>query len=430
MFFPTFVHKKQTTPFPCITGKGKGIGSALLPSGRLGGGLLLLTLLLLTACHTRTPNEPLAETSAATHYAALLQMQDLADGMTLVRILNPWQTDRTAMQYLLVPEGAAETLADEKVDEIEEQFGRVQTLTTPVPRQTLTASCYADLFVQLDATQFIGVMCDAEYIHNEQIVKALADGSIADGGSSMNPNAEVITAAHSEAIWLTPYEAGSQAVISAVLPQLPVIYCADYQENTPLGRAEWMRFFGRLVNRGREADSLFAVVATHMAALADTTRISEGEAGASAIKNDRPMLLCDLPYGATWYVPGGRSTMSWLYQDAGFRYPWSDDTHGGSLALSMEAVFDRARTADCWIFKYFDPDGDWTSATLRDQNRLFEHIKAMADGNIFGCNTANSDYFEVTPFRPDMMLAEMRHIRRGEDDSLRFFRRLKNIEKE
>ena len=417
MSFNIFFNKKQTTPFPCST--GKGMGSALLP----------FILLLLTACHTRTPDEPLAESAAQTHYATLLQMQDLADGMTLVRIQNPWQTERVMMQYLLIPDSVSATLADEKVSEIEERYGRMQTLNTPVPRQTVTAACYADLFTQLGAEEYIGVMCDAEYVHNETILEALANGTIADGGSSMAPNPEVILSAHSEAIWLTPYEAGSQSLISAVLPQLPVICCADYQENTPLGRAEWMRFFGRLVNRGALADTLFNRVVAQMERLRmplanDTITTGDDDDG------QRPMLLCDIPYGATWYVPGGRSTMSWLYQDAGFRYPWAADVHGGSLALSIEAVFERAREADSWIFKYYDTASDWTLANLLSQNRIFSQIKAAQTGAVYGCNTAHSDYFEVTPFRPDLMLAEMRHICRGEDDSLRFFSRLKGIEKE
>ncbi|MBP5763557.1 MAG: ABC transporter substrate-binding protein, partial [Bacteroidales bacterium] len=138
-----------------------------------------------------------------------------------------------------------------------------------------------------------------------------------------------------------------------------------------------------------------------------------------------PTLLAESPYGATWYVPGGRSTMSWLYQDAGFRYPWSEDVHGGSLALSPEAVFAKAQNADVWVIKYFSPDNDWSLQDFIGQNPLFRQFEAAQQGKVFGCNTAINDYFESTPFRPDLLLLEMKHIRNQEYDSLRYFHQLK-----
>ena len=368
---------------------------------------------LLTSCQTRTPNEPLAETPAATRYATLLDMQDLDHGRTLCRIANPWQPQRIAMQYLLLSESDT-LLTDEDIDHLESLYGRVQMLYTPLRHQTITSACYAYLYRLLGSTQYIGTLCDVEYIQDSAIIQAVQSGAILDAGSSMSPNAEVILSTQSEAIWLTPYETGSQAMISAILPQIPVIYCADYLEGSPLGRAEWMRFFGRLVDKGRQADSLFAVVERNYREIAssqaqDSTHVS---------------LLCELPYGATWYVPGGRSTMSWLYQDAGFQYIWADDTHSGSLALSAEAVYAKAQAADAWIIKYYAPESDWSLQDLLAQNPIYSQIHAAQSGGVFACNTARSDYFEVTPFRPDWILSEMRRIRRRELDSLSFFQQL------
>ena len=340
-------------------------------------------------------------------------MQDLDDGHTLCRITNPWQRNHTVMQYLLIPE-ADSLVTDEYLTHIESLYGPVQTLSIPVRQHTITSACYAYLYDLLDADQYIGAMCDTEYVQDSVIASALRSGRIADAGSSMSPNAEVILSVQSEAIWVTPYETGSQAMISAILPNIPIIYCADYLEGSPLGRAEWMRFFGRLVGRAQQADSLFAVVEHNYLTLA-----------ADSTSGPRASLLCELPYGATWYVPGGRSTMSWLYQDAGFDYIWADDVHSGSLGLSIEAVYAKAQTADRWVIKYYAPEGDWQLSDLLNQHSVYSQINASQTGGVYGCNTAHSDYFEITPFRPDWILTEMRHIRCHETDSLRFFHQLK-----
>lgn len=375
---------------------------------------IFLSTFFLVSCHQRTPDEPLAVTEAATRHASLLEMQDLPDQLVLCRIHNPWQPRQLAIQYLLTPVADTLLLTEDRLDNLERQYGPLQVLVTPLQQQTVTAACHAHLLEVLEADSTIGVLCDADYICSRNLQQALYDGRILDGGLATAPNAEVIKAANSQAIWISPYEGSSQAVMQAVLPDLPVIYCADYMESTPLGRAEWMRFYGRLIGKTSEADSLFQMVENcynTLSAEADTL--------------PHPTLLAESPYGATWYVPGGRSTMSWLYQDAGFRYPWSEDVHGGSLALSPEAVFAKAQNADVWVIKYFSPDNDWSLQDFIGQNPLFRQFEAAQQGKVFGCNTAINDYFESTPFRPDLLLLEMKHIRNQEYDSLRYFHQLK-----
>lgn len=379
-----------------------------------------MVAMLLSACHSQKPDDPLEPTDASTHYATLLQMQDIDDGITLCRIMNPWQQERVAIQYLLCETTASpENLTDHKLKEMEEHFGRFLVLDVPLQRQTLTASCHAWLLNELEATASIGVMCDAGYVQVPAIQRRLDAGSILDGGKSMAPNAEVIRAIGSDAIWISPYEATSQQIVSAQLPDIPIIYCADYMETGPLARAEWMRFYGRLVGKTDEADSLFNIVETNY------RNLTCGNSGSGDLNNKpRVSVLPDLPYGATWYVAGGRSTLGQMYSDAGFHYPWTDDTHGGSLALSPEAVFDKAQDADIWLFKYNLTDHDMTLSELIGQNALYGQFHAAQTGDVFGCNTSVSDYFDATPFRPDLLLRELKMLRQGQTDSLIYFHRL------
>lgn len=376
---------------------------------------------LLTACQKQQPDVRFKQTGSSVQYANLLEMQDLEDDAILCRIRNPWQQERVAMQYLLVnTESGKDTetsiLDDKKVKSLEEKYGPFQVLNVPLDKQTVTSSCHLWLLDQLKALETVNVVCDADYVMIPSVQEALINGTIADGGSSMAPNTEVIKAAGCSCIWVSPFESTSQLVVSAQLPDLPVIYCADYMESSPLARAEWMRFYGRLVGKSYEADSLFHEVSQSYNALVVSDSISEL----------RPTLLAELPFGATWYVPGGRSTLGLLYQDAGFQYPWSSDTHGGSLSLSPEAVFERGCKADIWIFKQHDAEQSRFSRTwFLAQNVLFSQFEAVEKGQVYGCNTARSDYFDSTPFRPDLLLKELRFLREGKEDSLVYFVKLK-----
>ncbi len=355
---------------------------------------LFLLMLLAVAC--TGPQQETRLVSARVEYATLLQMQDTCRG-TLCRIINPWDTTRVLIQYFLLPE--ADTLFSEaEAESLEHHYGKFTLVRTPLSRNTVCASCHCYLLRELGALDCMAVVCDADYTQLPDVRKRLADGSLLDAGTAIAPNIEVLLSAQSDAIWISPFENAGLGQLS--LLRIPVIFCADYMENTPLARAEWMKFYGRLVGRAAEADSLFAVVRGNYLRLAV----------APSDTLSRPVLLVDLPTSATWYVPGGRSTMGHLYQDAGFRYPWAFDTHAGSLSLSPEVVLDDGWEADVWLFKYYNTGRDWTLSDLRALSSAFGSLRVVREGNLWGCNTATSPYFDETPFRPDLLLGSLRRI--------------------
>lgn len=182
-----------------------------------------------------------------TRHATLLKMQSLDNGMTLCRIANPWKAEESLAQYLLLPETEG-TLEVGILDKIESQYGKCIVVSTPLRRMALTSSCHGYLLSQLEALDNVAVYCDAEYVEYAVTKEKIANNRIINGGSSLSPNIETILSQHCDAIWISPFENATAGNI-AVLP-LTIINCADYMENSPLGRAEWMRFYGRLVGKG------------------------------------------------------------------------------------------------------------------------------------------------------------------------------------
>lgn len=358
--------------------------------------VLPFVLLLLTGCSSKTsaPIFTPSTDNTASHVtiedAELLWMQDVEEG-TLVRIHDPWHPDQWANQYLLVD--AKESWSEVQQASAHEHYGDYELLRTPLQRMTLTAGCHAWLLAQLDALQHVAVLCDTGFVCAREVKDWMRsvrnDGSpvIVDGGNSTAPNLEVLLTAQTDAVWLSPMQGMTSNLVHT---NLPIIYCADYLETSPLGRAEWMKFYGRLVGQETKADALYAQVKTQYEANIAPT--SKGQ-----------KLLAELPYGATWYVPGGCSTAAQLYADAGYDYPWANDKHPGSLALSREAVVAQGSDCDVWLIKYM-ADEDWSLTDLFNQHPAYRHIRATLVGGVWGCNTATSDYFDVTPFRPDSLL--------------------------
>lgn len=135
------------------------------------------------------------------------------------------------------------------------------------------------------------------------------NGEIVDCGNGMNPDIEKIIDLRPDAIMLSPFEnSGGYGRVGKL--GVPVIECADYMETSPLGRAEWLRFYGLLVGQEQRGDSLFAQIEKEYLALKDL----------AAQATSRPTVLSDLKYGSAWYIAGGQSTTGRLYADAGADY--------------------------------------------------------------------------------------------------------------
>ena len=295
---------------------------------------------------------------------------------TQVTIRNPWDTTRVLNSYTLV----------------NRTQGRKGEVVVPLKRAAVFTSVHCSLLMELGCQQSIGGICELDYIHIPFVHKGVEEGRIIDLGNGMEPNLERIMALQPDAIMLSPFEnSGGYGRLERM--GIPLIECAEYMESTPLGRAEWIRFYGRLFGKAEMADSLFERV--------EHTYLQLREAASHV--QQKPRLICETPQSGYWYVPGGNSTMGIMYRDAGADYLFNDVEGAGSTPLSIERVLDRALTAQVWLIKHH-------GALTREQ--VVEDVPALRNvkARILLCNTLNSGFYEEIPFHPDLLLRNLIHI--------------------
>ena len=204
--------------------------------------LLVAGLLLLCGCASSV-----SPTAAPLRYAKLLRMTDAPDH-TWVEILNPWDTTQVLRQYLLVNQA----MSSVAVKALQAQHPASVLLHTPLQRTLPQSTVHASLALRLEAQQSLVGLCDTAYI----VAPELKELHLPDFGRGDQPNVERIVAAKTQACLFAPFENARYESLERA--QILVVDCADYLETSPLGRAEWMRFYGRLWGKSQLADSLFA----------------------------------------------------------------------------------------------------------------------------------------------------------------------------
>ena len=277
----------------------------------------------------------------------------------------------------------------------------------PIERSVVFTTAHCQLLCWLGAQDAITGVCDKKYIHIP-IVQQTA----VDCGDGMLPSIERIVELQPQALLVSPFEnSGGFGPLEKI--GIPIIETADYMETSSLGRAEWMRFYGLLYGRQRQADSLYHVVdSTYHALCRQAAAMPQGRS-----------VLTERKTGSTWYVPGGQSTIGTMLADAHAAYAFADDNHSGSLPLSVEEVLDKAGQSDLWLIK----NSTGKSITRNDllaEYHGYKMLKAFRKGDVYVCNTSEKPYFEEVSFRPDYLLRELillSHPECLQNDTLRYY---------
>ena len=392
-----------------------------------------LVVLLVVACQGGKTASGEGGDTLQMKYAELLTIVKHNDGAYTEAIIeNPWKKGTTLHKYILVPKGneGDETVARLK-DDIREnatlQMGsHCDIVRTPLESNVVFTAPHCQLMYELGCKNAITGVCDKDYINIPDIKERvkLSDGKastsdtdkvIIDCGSSMQPDMERIIALKPEGLLISPFEnSGGYGKLDKL--HIPIIETADYMETSPLGRAEWMKFYGLLFKSEERSDSLFSSIEKEYLALkAEAAKLPQG----LSILTERKM-------GSVWYVPGGKSTMGILLKDANAKYIFADDTHSGSLAYGPERILSKGTQVDVWAFKYFGGKA-LSKSDLLAEYEGYKVLKAFYSNSIYQVDTSTQPYFELTSFHPEILLREfiiLAHPKATQFGKLRFYQHL------
>lgn len=303
---------------------------------------------------------------------------------TSVEVRDPWDSTRILQRYLLVDRDLP----------VPGDLPKGTVVRTPVRNMVVYTSVHAAIIDLLHETDKVIGVCEPRYMDTPSIQEGLRNGRIVDLGEATSPNVEKMIDIGAELIIASPFQNSGYGPAEKL--GIPIIEAADYMESLPLGRTEWIRFYGLLFGKSAMADSIFRETEQSYLKLKEL---------AKTVTN-RPTVISEKKFGSSWYMPAGDSYIAHLYNDAGADYLFKDLPGAGSTPLAFETVLNKAIDADLWLVKY-NQAIDMTYKELHTEYTPYENFAAFKNRRIYTCNTGIVPYYEEFPIHPDYLLKDL-----------------------
>ncbi len=273
------------------------------------------------------------------------------------------------------------------------------------------SSIYSTMLSELRCSENIVAIENADYYSNPTILKGVEESKILQVQKNPEIDREAVIKLAPDIIFAFGMgQTSNDFDVKLMESGIPVLISLDHLEKLPLARAEWIKVFAAFVNKSSLADSLFSQI-----------ELSYLNLKAKALEyKTKPTVLTELKYGDTWYVPCGKSFMAQLINDANATYLWGSDTASGSLPLSFEEVYQKAKNADYWLNVSMCTDKKQIVAQDHRYSDFLAYKTNSIYNNNLNRNSLNySTYWETGILYPNKILSDFISIfHQQKDDTI------------
>ena len=354
----------------------------------------ILLILLFVSCK-ETPKEMPIATSETSTTLKLKHAKGFSiayySNHAILEIKSPWPEAEKSYKFVLI---SAEEAS--KTRFVRDTYDGI--VITPINKIVVTSTTHIAALDLLNVVETLVGFPGTDYISTASVRKRIDNGLVKELGKNEGINTEVLLALQPDLVVGFGVDGTNKSFETIKKSGIPVIYNGDWVEVSPLAKAEWIKFFGALFNKQKEAEAIFNQI--------ETDYIQAKELASQLPSNTT--VLSGAMYKDVWYLPNGTSPEAQLLKDANVNYLWSDTTGKGSLALSFEAVFEKAQQADIWISPSYYKSID----ALEKANSHYTKFEAFKNKRVYSfTNTAGATggilYYELGTARPDLVLKDI-----------------------
>ncbi len=371
--------------------------------------ILFIFLISFIGCkqNGETSKNEIASSKNEIRYAKGLEIYKYK-GFSIVKITKPWPGTKENFTYIL----------QEKNGIIPDSLKQFTSIQIPIKSIVVTSTTHIPALELLGVENSLVGFPNTNYVSSEKTRKLIDAGKVREVGSNESLNTEVIIDMKPDVIVSFGLNNSNPTLDNLQKSGLKVMLNGDWTEQSPLGKAEWIKFFGALYGLDSKANSVFLEIETaYNTTLALAKKVST-----------KPTVLCGAMYQNQWNVPQGESWASLFLKDAQSDYLWKNAKGTGSLPLPFEVIIEKAQNADFWI-----APGDFsTLKEMSDSNPHYKEFASFKNKKVYSYALNKGAkggilYFELSPSRPDLVLKDLIKIFHPElvpDHQLFFLKKL------
>ena len=309
----------------------------------------------------------------------------------VLEVSNPWPQAEKTYRYLLLTKEQASVSTFNK-----NQYDGI--INIPIEKIVVTSTTHIPALELLNVEKTLVGFPGTDYVSSKKTRARIENKNIRELGKNEGINTEVLLELQPNLVVGFGIDGNNKTFETIKNTGIPVIYNGDWVETSPLAKAEWIRFFGALYKKEKEADSIFKdIEASYLKAKEIASKIKK-----------QPTVLCGAMHKDVWYLPNGTSPEAQILKDANVNYLWQNTSGTGSLALSFEAVFEKAKEASLWL----SPSYYSSIAALEKASKHYTKFEAFKNNNIYSfVNTTGETggvmYYELGTARPDLVLKDI-----------------------
>ena len=349
--------------------------------------LVSFLVMFLQSCKKETKSETTIASGNTVRYAKGFSIQNYK-GYSVVTVKNPWPKATQTYRYIL----------KEKNGIVPDSLKQNIIIAVPINTIVVTSTTHIPSLEMLGEVNSLVGFPHCDYISSKKVRTRIEADKVKELGNNHDLNTEAILDLQPNVIIGYGIDNKNPTLDNLQKSGLKIMLNGDWNEETALGKAEWITFFGALYGKQKEANEIFSKIEKDFL---NTVEIAQRA-------TTTPTILAGDMFEDRWYLPKGSSWGSLLLKQANGNYLWQETSGTGSLSLSFETVYFKAKDADFWI-----TSGQFsTLSEMTNSNPHYTKFKAFKNKNVYSFSgkkgkTGGILYYELAPNRPDIVLKDI-----------------------
>ena len=348
------------------------------------------------------------ETEVPLLYANQFSIKKITDSDGTVFSLITIKDGKTGQNFLVVPQNKS----PEKI--LKSLPAGTQPLFQPLCNAYLVSSSAMDLIVSCGALEnisFSGTKKSDWYV--EEAAKAMESGKIAYAGKYSAPDYELLVskgcslAIQNNMIYHKP-----EVMEKLTELDIPCLVEKSGNESHPLGRFEWIKLYGVLFGKEKEAQTFF------------DNRIKAIQGVLNQKKTDKTVTFFYINKNGSVNVRTDKDYIAGMIELAGGNYipklPSKDEDNNSTKNIQVEDFFALAKDADIIVYNAIVDRPIESIKELEEKNEVFTDFKAVKNKRVY---CVGREFFQSTT-AVTQFITDMNGILNGDESNLVYIKRI------